>query len=213
MKSCLRDLLLLLLFAGAFSVCGYATDPPKDPFSDARVLEIQALHDQSAAGNKKATDKLLVMLETLIEDDPDNALFQVYLGSAWTLKSRDAFPGPSKLKYLKTGLKTMDSAVSSDPKNPCVRFVRAVNNFHLPSFINRRDNARKDFEILLTAIQKNDYGLSRQTRQAIHYFAGLAFKQTDREREAREAWLSGITLGLDSPLTRKMKEELDRLNS
>ncbi|MEM6821692.1 MAG: hypothetical protein AAF558_07120 [Verrucomicrobiota bacterium] len=182
-----------------------------DPFTNPLIIEIQGLHDSSARGDKVATDQLVTKLETLIESNPENQLLRVYLGSAYTLKSRDAFPGPSKMRYLKDGLKTMDDAVKRDPDNICVRFVRAVNNFHLPAFINRRDNARKDFEQLLLQIQSQPQNLNLKTVQAIHYFAGLSYKQTKRSKEAREAWLKGIQMSSDSVLTQKMEKELERL--
>ncbi len=179
-----------------------------DPFLNENILAIQKLHDESAAGDKDKTDLLIATLESLIQNDPDNQLYHVYLGSAFTLKSRDVFPGPSKLRYLKEGLKGMDAAVKKDPQNCSVRFIRAVNNYHLPSFINRRDNARKDFEILLEQINDNPVKLNARTIQAIHYFAGLAFKQTKRDEEARATWTEGLALQADAGLNNKIQKEL-----
>ncbi|MGF1678106.1 MAG: hypothetical protein ACFCUX_02810 [Candidatus Methylacidiphilales bacterium] len=184
-----------------------------DPFLNEKVIAVQKLHDQSASGDKGATDLLITTLETLLSQEPGNAIYKVYLGSAWTLKSRDVLPGPSKLRYLKDGLKTMDQAVSQTPQDPCVRFIRAVNNYHLPAFINRRDNAREDFEILIKQIQTNPSGLDGRTIQAIHYFAGLAYKQTARPEMAREVWRRGVALRSDAALTEKMNRELARLDS
>jgi len=182
-----------------------------DPFLNDNIIAIQKLHDQSAAGDKEKTDLLVATLQTLIQQDPENQLYQVYLGSAFTLKSRDVFPGPSKLRFLKDGLKGMDAAVKKDPNNCSVRFIRAVNNYHLPAFINRRDDARKDFEILLKQI-KNDPGkLDGRTIQAVHYFAGLAFKQTKREDEARLTWQAGLALQADTGLNDKISQELAKL--
>ncbi|MEM6884419.1 MAG: hypothetical protein AAF571_05255 [Verrucomicrobiota bacterium] len=182
-----------------------------DPFLDENIIAIQKLHDQSAAGEKEKTDLLIATLETLIELDPDNQLYRVYLGSAYTLKSRDVFPGPSKLRFLKDGLKRMDAAVKKDPENCSVRFIRAVNNYHLPTFINRRDNARADFEILLKQIQTDPGELDARTIQAIHYFAGLAFKQTERDEEARTVWQAGLELQADEALNEKISKELSEL--
>jgi len=199
-----------------FPVISFLTSPlgaVGDPFESPEIIQIQALHDQSAAGDKSATDRLCALLETLLATQPHNSLYRVYLGSALTLKSRDAFPGPAKLRYLKDGLSMMDRAVKDAPENLCVRFVRAVNNFHLPAFVNRRDNARKDFEILLAAIQADSTSLNEQTLQAIYYFAGLAFKQTNRDQQARQTWTQGISRHEESDLTRKMRAELARLNS
>ncbi len=182
-----------------------------DPFLNENVIAIQQLHDQSVAGDKEKTDKLIGVLQALIEQEPENQLYHVYLGSAYTLKSRDVFPGPSKLRFLKDGLKGMDAAVKKDPQNCSVRFIRAVNNYHLPTFINRRDDARKDFEILLKQINADPGKLNSRTIQAIHYFAGLAYKQTKRKNEARTTWQAGLALQADANLSEKISKELAKL--
>lgn len=182
-----------------------------DPFLNENIIAIQQLHDQSAAGNKEKTDTLIQRLEILIAQEPNNQLYRVYLGSAFTLKSRDVFPGPSKLRFLKDGLKIMDTAVKKDPKNCSVRFIRAVNNYYLPAFINRRDDAREDFEALLKQISANPGKLDSRTIQAIHYFAGLAYKQTKREDDARTTWQAGLALQADPALNHKIIKELAKL--
>jgi hypothetical protein len=182
-----------------------------DPFQNENIIAIQKLHDQSAAGDKDTTDLLIATLESLIKNEPENQLYHVYLGSAFTLKSRDVFPGPSKLRYLKDGLKGMDAAVKKDPRNPSVRFIRAVNNYHLPAFINRKDNARKDFETLLKQIESDSQQLDARTIQAIYYFAGLAFEQTKRDQQARETWMKGLALQADAGLNEKIQQELSDL--
>lgn len=199
---------LFVLFAEKSPAADYRV---ADPFLNDNVIAIQKLHDKSAAGDKEMTDLLIATLESLIQNEPENQLYRVYLGSAFTLKSRDVFPGPSKLRFLKEGLKTMDAAVKKDPKNCSVRFIRAVNNYHLPAFINRKDNARKDFEILLKQIRQDPGKLDARTIQAIHYFAGLAFKQTKRKEEARSTWQIGLSLQADAGLNEKISRELAEL--
>ncbi|MDX6767397.1 MAG: hypothetical protein SFU85_11470 [Candidatus Methylacidiphilales bacterium] len=182
-----------------------------DAFHEPQIQEIQALHQKSEGGDKKATRDLVEMLETLHQQQPDNRLIQAYLGSAYTLASRDAFPGPGKLDYLRNGLKTMDAAVDADPQNIPVRFIRAVNNFNLPVFINRRDNARADFEVLLAQIKERPDELEATTREAICFFAGLSFKQLGRKQDARATWQSGLDLGLNSDITLRISEEIKKL--
>jgi tetratricopeptide (TPR) repeat protein len=150
-------------------------------------------------------------LEGLHKEKPTNSLIQAYLGSAYTLASRDAFPGPKKMEHLKVGLKTMDKAVESDPENIPTRFIRAVNNYNLPTFINRRDNAREDFEILLSQIKKKPDQLNPLTNQAIYYYAGLSFKQLSRKDEARSAWEDGLRLDQQSDIGLKIADELKKI--
>jgi tetratricopeptide (TPR) repeat protein len=184
-----------------------------DPFQDPNILAIHGLHEKAEKGDKHATKELIVLLEASSRQNPDNFLLLAYLGSSYTLASRDAFPGPSKLNYLKDGLKTMDRAVEAAPDQPAVRFIRAINNFHLPSFVNRRDNARKDFQILVSQLEKGDHGLSDSTRQAIFYFAGLAFKQTKQNENARKIWEKALSIDAHSELANKIQHELKRLRA
>lgn len=186
----------------------------EDPFADETVRKVQALHDEAVAGGKDQTEALVTELDRLLESDPKNTIFLAYLGSAYTLRSRDAFPGPSKFSFLKNGLKTMDRAVNMEPKNPAPRFIRAMNNFSLPAIINRRDNAREDFEVLLSQIEdpSNPFQLRESTRQAIYYFAGLSFQQLDRESEARAAWDKGLRLKASPEFTEKITSALANLN-
>lgn len=203
----------LILAVAAFAITGPGSAEPlsTDPFLDPAIMTIQKLHDEAAFGDSHDTEKLIAALNTALAIQPENHLLHAYMGSALTLKSRDQFPGPSKLRYLKEGLKMMDRAVAKAPADPCVRFVRAVNNYYLPSFVNRRDNAREDFEILLKQISSSQITLNVRTIQAIHYFSGLAFKQTKRPEQARNTWTQGIALAADPGLTQKMIAELDRL--
>ena len=76
---------------------------------------------------------------------------RVYLGSAYTLRSRDMSFGPAKLSTLNRGLATMDTAVAAAPENPRVRLVRALTTDSLPFFLGRRKSSRDDFEWLARA--------------------------------------------------------------
>jgi len=181
-----------------------------DPFADPMIRDIQDRHQQGVEGDKKAVAALVPDLEKLTQQYPDNHLLQAYLGSAYTLASRDAFPGPNKLKYLKQGLQTMDAAVEAAPKDVAVRFIRAVNNYSMPFFVNRKDSARNDFEILMKEIEDpaTAASLNAETKQAIYYYAGLSYRQLHQIDEAHAAFQAGLALGADTPLGKKIALEL-----
>ena len=174
------------------------------------IRDIQDRHQQGVEGDKKAVAALVPDLEKLTQQYPDNHLLQAYLGSAYTLASRDAFPGPNKLKFLKLGLQTMDAAVEAAPKDVAVRFIRAVNNYSMPFFVNRKDSARNDFEILVKEIQDpaTASSLNDETKQAIYYYAGIAYRQLHQPDDARSALQAGLALGSDTPLGKKIALEL-----
>ena len=79
---------------------------------------------------------------------PNNQLARVYLGSAYTLRSRDLGFGPKKLETLRHGLALMDEAVAAAPNEPKVRLARALTTSSLPAFFGRRGESKKDFELL-----------------------------------------------------------------
>jgi len=213
-----RAALFFLLALAAFPVhAETAPQPPPgaatDPFANPLIREIEARHELGVAGDKKAVTDLIADLERLTQEQPQNQLLRAYLGSAYTLLSRDLFYGPGKLRALKLGLHTLDDAVAAAPDDIAVRFIRAVNNFNMPIFVNRKETARADFEILVKAIRAPAVaaGLNPETRQAIDYYAGLTYRQLHQPDEAAAAWRDGLALGAATPLGQKIAAELAKL--
>jgi hypothetical protein len=185
-----------------------------DPFSDPLIKQVQARHEKAVNGDTKETKALTTDLEKWTKEQPDNHLLQAYLGSVYTLDSRDAWPGPGKLTYLKNGGKELDAAVAAAPDNPAVRFVRAIDYYELPWFFGKRQTARDDFAMLLKQVDgetKTPYVLNVETQQAIYYYAGLSFKQMSQPDDAKKAWLRGQALDPRSDLGAKMGTELENV--
>ena len=185
-----------------------------DPFSDPLIKSIQARHDKAVAGDKKETQALTTDLEKWTKEQPNNHLLQAYLGSVYTLDSRDAWPGPGKLTYLENGGKNLDEAVLAAPNNPAVRFIRAIDYFELPAIFGKRQTARDDFTALLREVDgeiKTPYVLNTETQQAIYYYAGLSYKQMSQPDDAKRAWTRGVALDTKSDLAGKINAELGRL--
>jgi tetratricopeptide (TPR) repeat protein len=188
---------------------------PPDPFSDPLIRQVQKRHQKAVDGDAAETKSLTTDLEKWTKEQPNNHLLQAYLGSVYTLDSRDAWIGPGKLTYLENGGREMDAAVAADPDNPAVRFVRAIDYFELPSIFGKRQTARDDFQILVKQIEgllPNAYTLSLETRQAIYYYAGLSDKQLSHHKDAREAWERGLKLDPTSGLGVKIRVELSQLD-
>jgi hypothetical protein len=186
-----------------------------DPFSDPLIRQIQARQEKAVNGDTKETKALTADLEKWTQEQPTNYLLQAYLGSVYTLDSRDAWPGPGKLTYLRNGGKQMDGAVAAAPDNPAVRFVRAIDYYELPFFFGKGKTARDDFQILLKQIDgeiKTPYVLNIETRQAIYYYAGLSFKQLSQFPQAKETWRKGLKLAPASDLGKKIAAELAKMN-
>ena len=124
-----------------------------DPFNDPLIVQIEARHEKAVKGDRKETKALTADLERWTKDEPDNYLLLAYLGSAYTLESRDSWIGPGKLSLLKKGGQALDAAVTGDPSNPAVRFVRAINYYELPALFGKHQNANADFQVLMQQIK------------------------------------------------------------
>ncbi|MES2307718.1 MAG: hypothetical protein V4507_02560 [Verrucomicrobiota bacterium] len=201
--------ILLLLFTFIHS----QNVTPVDPFQDPLIASIHARHQRGVDGDKEEVKALVVDLEKLTLQQPKNSLLLAYLGSAYTLRSRDSFPGPGKLDFLKKGEKTLDTAVESDPQNIATRFIRAVNFYELPVIFNKRGISRSDFQIMVKQLEdpRCPQKLSDETRQAIYFYAGLSYKQLKQPDQAKVVWENGLKISTISPLGEKIKKELSRL--
>ncbi|MCE0484278.1 MAG: hypothetical protein LV479_08580 [Methylacidiphilales bacterium] len=186
-----------------------------DPFSDPLIQQVQGRHLKAVAGDTQETKALTADLEKWTKEQPQNHLLQAYLGSVYTLDSRDAWPGPGKLTYLRNGGKELDAAVAADPNNPAVRFIRAIDYFELPAIFGKRQTARDDFQILVKQIEgviPTPYALNLDTRQAIYYYAGQSLMQLSEPEQAKAVWERGMKLAPASDLGVKIAAELTKMN-
>ena len=202
---------LLLFLTSAIATQASSTAPVSETYSHPLLNQIYEMHSLAESGNEDATRRLVAWLEELTAEQPENGILLVYLGSAYTLASRDAFIGPGKLRYLMSGRDCMDRAVALRPQDPNVRFIRGINNYHLPTIFNRRSIARDDFRTLVDQLSQNPKCLDPLTSQAIYYYAGLCFAQLEEEKNARSSWQKGLDLKISGPLTAKITQELDQL--
>jgi hypothetical protein len=201
----------LLFLTSAIVTQAASTAPVSETYSHPLLNQIYEMHSLAESGNEDATRRLVAWLEELTAEQPENGILLVYLGSAYTLASRDAFIGPGKLRYLMSGRDCMDRAVALRPEDPNVRFIRGINNYHLPTLFNRRSIARDDFRKLVDQLSQNPKCLDPLTSQAIYYYAGLCFAQLEEEKNARNSWQKGLDLKISGPLTAKITQELDQL--
>ena len=163
---------------------------------------------------KKETKALATDLEKLTHDHPENHLFQAFLGSTYTLRSRDAFPGPSKYTFLRDGIMSLDAAVTADSGNPAVRLIRALNYYNLPSIFGRRGIAFDDFHQLLRWVDGDDkceYQFNKDTAQLVYYYAGMCLVQESSNKDARLALERGWKIDPASPLATKIHTELEKI--
>ena len=143
-------------------------------------------HKKCLTGKTQVIDAKMKAFEECLKTDPNDHLAKVYLGSASALRAKASFWGPSKLKYLRRGQKLMDAAIKSAPNDPRVRMVRAIGYYKVPKRFNCRATSIKDFEILLPIVQPKSSPLLINERQAVLYYAHLAFSD-EGHRDADKA--------------------------
>src|SRR4030095_15268324 len=89
---------------------------------------IADLYGRGLRGDEQAVVDCISALEAKLAIQPNDQLARVYLGSAWTLRSRALPIGPGKLSALRRGISLMDEAAGAAPNNADVLLLRAVTN-------------------------------------------------------------------------------------
>lgn len=147
--------------------------------------EIQDLYRRGLRGDATAVVQCIEKLEAVLQTDPRNQLARVYLGSTYTLRSRDLGFGPQKLQTLRRGIAVMDEAVAAAPDDARVRLARALTTSSLPFFVGRAESARRDFAALAEIAERSPADFSAGDLQIIFYNAALAsMKASDKSRAA-----------------------------
>ena len=129
-----------------------AFDLPNDP-------AINALYARALAGDTAAVNECIAALEKRLAENPNDQLARVYLGSSYTLRSRDLPIGPAKLSALRKGIALMDEAAAAAPENASVQLNRAVTNQALPAFLGQEffhfnENLQSEDAANSTAVQR-----------------------------------------------------------
>jgi len=170
--------------------------------------EIQEFYRRGLAGDKQAVEQCIAKLEAVLQSQPENQLARVYLGSAYTLRSRDLRFGPRKLQTLKQGLAVMDAAVAAAPNEPKVRLPRALTTAALPRILGRAASSRKDFEVLAEQAKRAPEKFEPGDLQIVFYHAGLAAKAAGEGVQAVDFWEEALRHPQDSKLSETINAEL-----
>lgn len=172
--------------------------------------EIARFYKQALAGDKTAVELCIARLESASHQEPGNQLARVYLGSAYTLRSRDLSFGPKKLEALKHGLTLMDAAVAAAPDDPHVRLVRAHTTDSLPFFVGRKRATLDDFELLLAAARKHPDEFKAPDLQNIYLEAGNAWQARGEKARAVELWQEGLRRSDNTAVAEKLRAAIAR---
>lgn len=173
--------------------------------------EIAALYARGLAGDEQAVVSCIAALETRLAQQPHDPLARVYLGSAYTLRSRDLPFGFAKLRALRHGIALMDEAAAAAPENGKVQLLRAVTCEAFPAVLGRAKIAREALDDLVAAVEKNPEKLSPSDRQLLYLNAGEAAKKAGDTARARALWKRGAALTAVPGLTKEIRAALSSL--
>ncbi len=178
-----------------------------DRYDDPQALENAIeLHDRGVEGSEAAVDKAIEALDALLDKDPENELARAYLGSAYTLKARDAALW-RKRGWVEKGIETLDTAVQGAPANSEVRLVRAINAYNLPRMAGRYDLAAEDFELLLESLDQDADSFEPAFKRAVFFHAGaFALKENENKRAVSLLEKAGAVEG-----TTRLADEIESM--
>lgn len=172
--------------------------------------EIAALYARGLGGDQKAVIDCINALEVHLGKEPNDQRARVYLGSSWTLRSRDLPLGPAKLAALRKGIALMDEAAAATPNDSKVLLLRAVTNESLPRFLGRGRTAREQLDQLVASVERNPDRLNASDRQLLYLNAGDAAARSGEKSPARELWTRGLMISADPKLHAELEHALAR---
>jgi hypothetical protein len=108
----------------------------------------------SAMNSKKTTDSLYANLNAIKDR---SALINGYIGTLEALKAKHALNPYFKIKYLSNSEKTFKAAVSRDPHNIEIRFLRFSVEHHVPGFLGYNKNLNADCQEIIKQLDKKYY--------------------------------------------------------
>ena len=165
---------------------------------------VASLYARGLSGDKQAVIDCIAAPRKVLAAQPNDHLARVYLGSAYTLRSRDLPFGKAKLDALRKGIALMNDAVAAAPDDAHVRLLRAVTNEAFPSILGRRKIARQELEDLLAVVEKDPDKLKPADRQLLYLNAGEAAKKAGEKARAAELWQRGAAINADPKLTKEI---------
>jgi hypothetical protein len=132
-------------------------------FSDAKVKTDDEVHPDihvirklliTALDSKKVTDSLYNSLGALKNR---SSLINGYMGTLQALKAKHAWNPYFKIKYLNDSEKTFKGAVTNDPHNIEIRFMRFSIEHNVPKFLGYTKNLETDRLEMIKQIDSKNY--------------------------------------------------------
>jgi hypothetical protein len=151
--------------AGDSRVIGHSSffTHPMSSFSPAVLRH----HYEQAAADKAAGEKFYELLREYNEQD---ALVLGYKAASEAIRARDASM-LNKMTYVQQAAHTFEQAVSQDPSNAEVRFLRFSVESNLPAFLGLSTHVDEDKDFLLkAALRHPQSGLDEEAFNTVRGF-------------------------------------------
>ena len=109
-----------------------------------------------AVKNEKAADRLY---QSLKDKDLSAPIILAYFGSAQAIRARHAFNPYNKIAFLKSGLTTLEKAVSKSPDNLEIRYLRFSLEHYIPAFLGFSKHLEEDKRMIINLTKQKKFGL------------------------------------------------------
>jgi len=183
-----------------------------DPRDQSVLMELGRMyHDRAAEGDGSSVELGLRAVDQLLAIDSTNAVAVAYRGALLTMRGRDAWWPPNKLKYMRQGCEELDRAIGMEPGNIMVHLIRGINGLGLPEYTARLATSLEDFIILLRRPDFQEQ--TKELKALILYYAGLAHKRADDYERARELFKRAMGVFPGSEFAKRSQEELSDMGS
>ncbi|WP_155975685.1 hypothetical protein [Daejeonella oryzae] len=113
-----------------------------------------------AVESPKVTDSLYAKL---INKKSKTPLLLAYVGTLEALKAKHAWNPYHKLKYVAQAQKTLKSAVSKDPSNMEIRFMRFSIQHYTPAFLGYSKELDEDRREIIRQFKNRSFGVADQS--------------------------------------------------
>jgi hypothetical protein len=199
---------LALFVALTGSAVGRAA-PPEAPSpgaaGDAPFVRALEAFDRARSGDTNATEPAIAAFEALVRIEPQQPVYAAYLGSALTLKGRDAWMPWNKMRYVDQGTDRIDAALAAlkpeherrllrgVPVSLETRFVAATTFIKIPDAIFHR---RADGKKLLAGILRDPELVAAPLdfRAGVHFAAAEVARQEERSRDEADQLKQALAL-------------------
>jgi hypothetical protein len=166
------------------------------------------LHDLGIKGDKEAVTTAYKLFKELSSTYPQDTEIKAYFGSITSLAGRDAVNPTQQFKLTMKGLKLLDSAVSSEPRNIKIRLMRGNVCFRIPEmYFHRMDTAIEDFRYLIWSYEQNGSVFEKEQYLQLLFDLGKAYKEQQCFRGAKVTWQKLLSKTSDTKFRKLIKME------